>query len=52
MPGPEDTVLVSIAGPPSVVEGETTTNYTVTLDETVPTGNSVDVVLAYTGVAI
>ena len=50
-PGPEDTVLANIAGPGSVVEGDTTTNYTVTLDETVPTGGSVTVNLSYSGTA-
>ena len=45
------TATVTIAGPGSVVEGQTTTAYTVSLDETVPTGNSVEVALTYTGVA-
>ncbi|MBB6521493.1 Calx-beta domain-containing protein, partial [Pseudoteredinibacter isoporae] len=47
-PGPDDTVTVSLAGPANVVEGETTTDYTVTLSESVPAGNSVTVNLTYT----
>ena len=50
-PSAEDTVLANIAGPVSVEEGATTTPYTVTLDETVPTGGSVTVNLTYTGTA-
>jgi len=50
-PGSEDTVLVSITGPGSVVEGDVTTNYTVSLGQTVPAGNSVTVNLAYSGTA-
>ena len=46
-----DFVEVSLAGPTSVVEGDTTTAYTVTLGEAVPVGNSVTVNLAYTGTA-
>ncbi|WP_342354889.1 Calx-beta domain-containing protein [Pseudoteredinibacter isoporae] len=47
-PGSEDTVIASLTGPANVVEGETTTNYTVTLSETVPAGSSVTVNLTYT----
>ncbi|WP_191603146.1 hypothetical protein [Marinomonas algicola] len=50
-PGTEDTVLVSLTGPGSVVEGETTTDYTVSLDTAVPAGKSVTVNLSYTGTA-
>jgi hypothetical protein len=50
-PGPEDQVEVSLTGPASVIEGDTTTAYTVTLEQAVPAGNSVTVNLAYTGTA-
>ena len=40
-------IEVSVTGPSSVVEGETTTDYTVTLDQAVPAGNSVTVNLTY-----
>ena len=50
-PGPEDQVEVSLVGPTSVTEGDTTTAYTVTLEQAVPAGNSVTVNLAYTGTA-
>ena len=50
-PGPEDQVEVSLVGPASVTEGDTTTAYTVTLEQAVPAGNSVTVNLAYTGTA-
>ena len=49
IPGPEDTALVSIVGPGSVVEGETTTNYTITINET-PTSD-VTVNFTYSGTA-
>ncbi|MDO6525671.1 Calx-beta domain-containing protein [Motilimonas sp. 1_MG-2023] len=49
--GQEDTVLVSIAGPGSVVEGSVAQDYTVTLSEAVPAGQSVTVDLVYSGVA-
>ena len=49
--GPGDAVLVNLAGPSNVVEGETTTDYTLTLDQAVPTGGSVTVNLSYTGTA-
>ncbi|GAB2881247.1 hypothetical protein GCM10027046_06880 [Uliginosibacterium flavum] len=44
-----DTVLVSIAGPGSVVEGSTTTNYTVSLGQAAVTPVTVN--LTYTGTA-
>ncbi|RXJ72774.1 hypothetical protein CS022_14180, partial [Veronia nyctiphanis] len=47
--GPGDNVLVSIEGPGSVVEGETTANYTVSLTEVAQT--AVTVTLTYTGTA-
>ena len=50
--GPEDTVLVSLVGPANVIEGEVTTDFTVTLDTPVPVGNSVTVNLAYSGTAV
>ena len=50
-PGTEDTVLVSLTGPGTVVEGETTSDYTVSLDTAVPAGKSVTVNLSYTGTA-
>ncbi|MBN3564953.1 Calx-beta domain-containing protein, partial [Aliamphritea spongicola] len=46
-PGTEDTVIVSLTGPSDVVEGETTTDYTVSLSEAVPAGKSVTVALTY-----
>ncbi|MBV5298879.1 MAG: DUF4114 domain-containing protein [Rhodoferax sp.] len=45
----QEVVLVSIAGPATVIEGNTTTNYTVTLTETPVT--DVTVKLTYTGTA-
>ena len=51
-----ETVLVSLTGPPSVVEGDTTTDYTLIVHD--PAGNPVNaaedvtITLAYTGVAI
>ncbi|MDX6851211.1 Calx-beta domain-containing protein, partial [Gilvimarinus sp. SDUM040013] len=50
-PDIEGTVIVSLAGPASVIEGETTAAYTVTLSEPVPAGNSVTVNLSYTYVS-
>ena len=50
--GPEDTVTVSLVGPANVIEGQATTDYTVTLSEAVPAGNSVTVNLSYSGTAI
>ena len=50
--GPEDTITLSLVGPSDVVEGETTTDYTLTLTEPVPFGGSVEVTLAYSGVAL
>ena len=46
-----DDAEVNISGPGSVVEGESTGNYTVTIDQTVPAGNSVTVNLSYSGTA-
>ncbi len=50
-----ETVLVSIVGPPSVVEGATTTNYTIDLTDPmgqpINAAEDVTVTLAYTGVA-
>ncbi|MEA5290757.1 hypothetical protein, partial [Vibrio parahaemolyticus] len=37
-PGPEDTVTVNMTGPNSVSEGETTSEYTVTLSDPAPVG--------------
>ncbi|MBN3564871.1 retention module-containing protein, partial [Aliamphritea spongicola] len=44
---PKDEVIVSLTGPSDVVEGETTTDYTVSLSEAVPAGKSVTVALTY-----
>ncbi|MCX9157098.1 retention module-containing protein, partial [Niveibacterium sp. 24ML] len=49
IPGPEDTVLVSIAGPASVVEGSNTTDYTVSLSQAAV--SPVIVQLSYSGTA-
>ncbi|MCK6402722.1 MAG: Ig-like domain-containing protein, partial [Sphaerotilus natans subsp. sulfidivorans] len=48
-PGSEDTCLVSIAGPASVVEGQTATGYTVSLSQ--PAATDVTVKLTYSGTA-
>ncbi|WP_338415117.1 Calx-beta domain-containing protein, partial [uncultured Sphaerotilus sp.] len=48
-PGPEDTCLVSISGPGSVVEGEVASGYTVSLSQ--PAVTDVVVKLTYTGTA-
>ncbi|NRT55664.1 immunoglobulin-like domain-containing protein [Sphaerotilus uruguayifluvii] len=48
-PGAEDTCLVSISGPTTVVEGETAGGYTVSLSQ--PAATDVTVKLAYTGTA-
>ena len=51
---PDDSVppvLIGIVGPATVVEGETTTSYTVSLSEAVPAGNSITVMFTYTGTA-
>ncbi len=48
-PGSEDTCLVSIAGPASVVEGQTATGYTVSLSQ--PASTDVTVKLTYSGTA-
>ena len=50
VPGPEDTALISIAGPGSVIEGQTTTAYTVSINGAAPTSN-VTVALNYSGTA-
>ncbi|HCG6612668.1 TPA: calcium-binding protein, partial [Vibrio parahaemolyticus] len=47
-PGPEDTVTVTMTGPASVVEGDTTTDYTVTLSDPAPVGSIVTLVYSYT----
>ena len=52
-PGAEDTVVVSLTAPTDVVEGEVTTNYTLTLSQAIPAAvTSVIVNLAYSGVAL
>ncbi|NZD48130.1 immunoglobulin-like domain-containing protein, partial [Sphaerotilus sulfidivorans] len=48
-PGAEDTCLVSIAGPASVVEGQTATGYTVSLSQ--PAATDVTIKLTYSGTA-
>jgi hypothetical protein len=50
-PGPNDQVTVSLVGPAMVNEGETTSNYTVSLDQAVPAGNNITVNLIYSGTA-
>ncbi|MDT8404183.1 Ig-like domain-containing protein [Sulfuriflexus sp.] len=50
-PGPEDTVTVSLSGPSTVNEGDITSDYTISLDNTVPVGNSVTINFTYTGTA-
>ncbi|WP_274056656.1 Calx-beta domain-containing protein [Vibrio parahaemolyticus] len=47
-PGPEDTVTVTMTGPANVVEGDTTTEYTVTLSDPAPVGSVVTLVYSYT----
>ena len=51
-----DNVLISIVGPSTVTEGDTTTDYTVSLTDTggnpINTVNPVSVALTYTGTAI
>ncbi|HCG8707048.1 TPA: calcium-binding protein, partial [Vibrio parahaemolyticus] len=47
-PGPEDTVTVSMTGPANVVEGDTTTEYTVTLSDPAPVGSVVTLAYSYT----
>ncbi|NZD59461.1 calcium-binding protein, partial [Sphaerotilus montanus] len=47
--GPEDTCLVSISGPGSVIEGEVASGYTVSLSQ--PAATDVVVKLTYTGTA-
>ncbi len=47
-PGPEDTVAVTMTGPANVVEGDTTTDYTVTLSEPAPVGSVVTLAYSYT----
>ena len=49
MPGAEDTCLVSIAGPGTVVEGQTASGYTVSLSQ--PAATDVTVKLTYSGTA-
>ncbi|HBC3912667.1 TPA: calcium-binding protein, partial [Vibrio parahaemolyticus] len=47
-PGPEDTVAVTMTGPANVVEGDTTTDYTVTLSDPAPVGSIVTLAYSYT----
>ncbi|MQE56602.1 hypothetical protein, partial [Vibrio parahaemolyticus] len=47
-PGPEDTVTVTMTGPANVVEGDTTTDYTVTLSDPAPVGSIVTLSYSYT----
>ncbi|MBE3877079.1 calcium-binding protein [Vibrio parahaemolyticus] len=47
-PGPEDTVTITMTGPANVVEGDTTTDYTVTLSEPAPVGSIVTLAYSYT----
>ncbi len=47
-PGPEDTVTVTMTGPANVVEGDTTTDYTVTLSDPAPVGSIVTLAYSYT----
>ncbi|KJR22948.1 hypothetical protein, partial [Vibrio sp. S234-5] len=46
--GPEDTVTVDMTGPNSVSEGETTSEYTVTLSDPAPVGSIVTLAYSYT----
>ncbi|MBT1446652.1 VCBS domain-containing protein, partial [Shewanella sp. JM162201] len=48
VPGEEDTVTVTLTGPGSVTEGETTGSYTVTLSEPAPAGSIVTLSYSYT----
>ncbi|MFM5317672.1 Calx-beta domain-containing protein, partial [Aeromonas veronii] len=48
VPGVEDTVTVTLSGPGSVVEGETTATYTVTLSDAAPVGSIVTLSYTYT----
>ncbi|WP_158587180.1 retention module-containing protein, partial [Motilimonas pumila] len=47
----EDSVLVSISGPSTVIEGEQTSPYTIRLSEPLSEGQSVTVTLSYSGSA-
>ncbi|WP_372742871.1 retention module-containing protein, partial [Neptunomonas sp.] len=50
--GPEDTALISITGAQTITEGETSTNYTVTVDQLAADVTSpITVELTYSGVA-
>ncbi|WP_198064109.1 hypothetical protein, partial [Neptunomonas qingdaonensis] len=50
--GPEDTALISITGAQSIIEGETSTNYTVTVDQDASDVTSpITVDLTYSGTA-
>ena len=49
IPAADDTAVVSLVGPPTVIEGDTTTNYTVSVDQTPVTDITVN--LTYTGTA-
>ncbi|MCH4295953.1 retention module-containing protein [Shewanella sp. 3B26] len=48
VPGPEDTVTVTLSGPDTVTEGEVTGTYTVTLSEPAPAGSIVTLTYSYT----
>ncbi|MCE0557802.1 retention module-containing protein, partial [Motilimonas sp. E26] len=52
-PAPEagDTVFVSLDGPVSVIEGETTSPYNITLSQAIPAGKTITVEFEYTGTA-
>lgn len=47
-PSPEDTVTVTLTGPDSIVEGETSGEYTVTLSDAAPEGTVVTLSYSYT----
>ncbi|WP_337220363.1 hypothetical protein, partial [Vibrio parahaemolyticus] len=47
-PGPEDPVTVPMPGPANVVEGDLTTDYTVTLSDPAPVGSIVTLAYNYT----
>ncbi|MEZ9002379.1 hypothetical protein AB6E26_06830, partial [Vibrio splendidus] len=47
-PGTEDTVSVTLSGPDSIVEGETSSDYTVTLSDAAPAGTVITLSYSYT----
>lgn len=47
-PSPEDTVTVTLTGPDSIVEGETSGEYTVTLSDAAPEGTMITLSYSYT----